>query len=315
MAIDDWKRVVDEMAAHGVAWVLIRGGEPFLYPGIIELLEYLRAKNLTFSIDTNGTLLGKYAADLARIGDVEMTVSVDGPEEIHDYVRGMKGSFRQIAEALEKLRECEQATGSSAALSICFTISQYSYRGLGGMPDVARQLRIPTILIVPYYWFPDAVGKQYAAELRGLGCEAFSWRGFHHDESGVDREEFLRQLRQFKTTLGDVQVFPYLELSEEQFGVWFGDATTPVGPPECWIVDDLIDIQPNGDANFCVDFPDYVIGNVKTASIQEIWNGEKAQRFRELRRRQPLAICHRCGAKYMSAPRGAGGRVVCVASE
>jgi organic radical activating enzyme len=33
------KCLVDEMASHGVSWVLVRGGEPFLVPGIIELLE------------------------------------------------------------------------------------------------------------------------------------------------------------------------------------------------------------------------------------------------------------------------------------
>ena len=75
MVLGDWKRIVDEMAAQGVSWVLIRGGEPFLYPGMIELLEYLRAKGLPTSVDTNGTLLTRYAADLVRIGGVEITVS------------------------------------------------------------------------------------------------------------------------------------------------------------------------------------------------------------------------------------------------
>jgi hypothetical protein len=181
------------------------------------------------------------------------------------------------------------------------------------MPEVARRLRIPTILIVPYYWYPEAVGRQYEAELRTLDCRAFSWRGFHHDESGVDRDEFLLQLRRFKATLGDVRVFPYLELSDDGFATWFADASTPVGPRECWIIDDLIDIQPDGSANFCVDLPDYTIGNVKTASIEELWNSPAAERFREYRRRQALAVCHRCGAKYMSAPRSAGGHVAVTA--
>jgi hypothetical protein len=65
-------------------------------------------------------------------------------------------------------------------------------------------------------------------------------------------------------------------------------------------VEDLIDIQPTGEANFRVDFPDYSIGNVKHASIGDLWNGPRAQRFREYRRQKPLAICHRCGAKYIS---------------
>ena len=82
--------------------------------------------------------------------------------------------------------------------------------------------------------------------------------------------------------------------------MWFADATTPVGNLPCTNVENLIDIQPNGDANFCVDFPDYIIGNVREYSIKEEWNSKRAERFREYRRKKPLAVCYRCGAKYMS---------------
>jgi hypothetical protein len=49
---------------------LLRGGEPFLFPGIIDLLEYLVAKGIATSVDTNGTVLERYAADLVRLGDI-----------------------------------------------------------------------------------------------------------------------------------------------------------------------------------------------------------------------------------------------------
>jgi sulfatase maturation enzyme AslB (radical SAM superfamily) len=248
-------------------------------------------------------MLKKYAADLVRIGGIELTVSIDGPEAIHDAVRGMPGCFRQIEEGLEELRRFEEACGRTVARSICFTISRYSYRGLADMPEVAHRLGIPTILIVPYYYVPEAVGRRYEAELNTLGCRAFSWRGFQHEDSGLDFDEFRRQLRKFNETLASVKVFPFLHLSEDNFRTWFSDAVTPVASEECWIVDDLLDIQPNGEANFCVDFPDYRIGNVKDSTIEVVWNGEAAERFREYRRRKPLAVCHRRGAKYMSAPR------------
>ncbi len=310
MSLDEWRRVIDEMASHKVTWVLIRGGEPFLYPRIMELIEYLRAKGLPVSIDTNATLLSKYAADLVRIGGIELTVSVDGPEEIHDEVRGVKGSFQQIERGLQKLRELEREAGRTIPRSICFTISRFSYRGLGCMPDVARRLGIGAISIVPYYWLPESVGLQYEAELRELGAAAFSWRGFFHETSGIDPVEFQEQLRRFYETLGDVTLSPFLDISERECLIWFADATTPVGPTACWLMDDLLDIQPGGEANFCVDFPDYSIGNVRAATIEELWNSESAKRFREYRRKQPLAICHRCGAKYMSAPRTPAGTVI-----
>src|SRR5512146_2729828 len=159
------------MAKNGVTWVLIRGGEPFLYPGIMDVLDYLHEKRIPISIDTNGSMLKQFAGELVRIADLtHFTVSVDGPAPIHDAVRGVKGSFRKLAEGLKAVRDCEPASGTTLSKSICFTISRYSLAGLGDMPDVARQLGISSINIVPYYYFSDAVGEQYKQELHELGC-------------------------------------------------------------------------------------------------------------------------------------------------
>ena len=75
---------------------------------------------------------------------------------------------------------------------------------------------------------------------------------------------------------------------------------TLVGHPHCLNIEKLVDIQPDNSANFCVDFVNYSFGDVKTASIETLWNGGKAERFRLYRREHPLAVCYRCGAKYMS---------------
>lgn len=300
MTLSDWERLVDEVAAHHVPSVLLRGGEPFLFPDIVELLEYINSKGIFIAIDTNGTMLSRYAADIVRIGNIHLTISVDGPEQIHDAVRGVKGCFSRIREGVERLGELEKAAGRKISRSICFTISPYSYRGLGAMPDVARSLGIGTIAIVPYYYVPNAVGKRYEEELRSLDCPAFSWVGFHHEDSGVDFEEFREQYPMYLANLGSVYNFPYMALSEDEYRTWFSDPLAPVGPLRCTNVEKLIDVQPNGDANFCVDFPDYAIGNVREATMAEVWNSERAARFREYRREQPLAVCYRCGAKYMS---------------
>ncbi len=301
MGLGDWKRLVDELAAHGITGLLLRGGEPFMFPGIVELLEHIRGKGIFISVDTNGTLLDRYAEDIVRLGGMHLTVSVDGPEEVHDAVRGVRGTFQRLKQGLARIAELEAAGGNKISRSICFTISQYNYRSLGAMPDVARSLGLGSIAIVPYYYFPEQLGREYERELQVLGCSAFSWVGFHHEDSGVDFEEFRRQYRRYQATLGEVYDYPYLKLSEDEYRAWFADPRTPVGPHQnCTNIEKLIDVQPDGSANFCVDFADYAIGSVKDASIEELWNGEHAERFRRLRRGKPLAVCYRCGAKYMS---------------
>ena len=300
MSLADWKRVVDELAGHGTKALLLRGGEVFMFPGIIELMEYIHAKGMFISIDTNGTMLAQFAEDIARIGSMHLTISVDGTEPVHDAVRGIPGTFQRIKEGVARLSEQEQRVGNKISRSICFTISQFNYRSLGSMPDVARELGFGTIAIVPYYYFSADVGQRYSKELQRLGCSAFSWIGFHHEESGVDFEEFRRQYHQYLATLGSIYNYPYMPLDEEQYRDWFSDSIIQVGYSYCLNIEKLIDIQPDGSANFCVDFIDYSFGNVRTHSIEAIWNGEKAESFRKYRREHALAVCYRCGAKYMS---------------
>jgi MoaA/NifB/PqqE/SkfB family radical SAM enzyme len=169
------------------------------------------------------------------------------------------------------------------------------------MADVTRSLSLSSLNIVPYYYFSEDIGRRYEEELkRNFDCAAFSWRGFHQETSGVEFNRFRKELRMYRESLNGISDYPYLPLTEEEYHVWFQDQETPVGPLTCMNVEKLIDIQPNGEANFCVDFPDYSIGNVKESTIAELWNSSRAQIFREYRRHKPLSVCYRCGAKYMS---------------
>jgi radical SAM protein with 4Fe4S-binding SPASM domain len=299
--LQDWKRLVDEIARHTIRFILIRGGEPFLFPGIIDLLKYINTKGIFLSIDTNGTILNKYAADLVRMGNMHITFSVDGPEEIHDEVRGVQGSYQKIKENIALLNTLEKENSKKISRSICFTISKYSYKGLGAMADVARSMGISSVNIVPYYYYSTKIGKLYEEELeKHFDCTPFSWKGFHYEDSGIDFDIFRKEFRRYQATLEGIENFPYMPFQENDYKLWFHDSVTPVGSTDCLNVEHLIDIQPNGNANFCVDFPDYTFGNVMNSSIEEIWNSPAANKFRNYRREKPLAVCYRCGAKYIA---------------
>jgi MoaA/NifB/PqqE/SkfB family radical SAM enzyme len=305
MGLADWKRLADELAAHQISSVIIRGGEPFLFPDIIELLEYINSKGIFISIDTNGTMLKKYAADIVRIGNIHTTISVDGPEEIQDKVRGMKGCLRKIKEGVDRLLDAEKESGKNISRAICFTISPYSVGGLGKMPDVARSLSINTLVIVPYNYIPASTGGRYTKELKdNFDVPAFSWAGFHHENSGVEFGKFQLEYRKYLAGLDGIRNYPYMVLSEEDYRTWFENPLAMVGSLQCTNVEKLIDIQPDGSANFCVDNPDYSFGNVKDSTIEAVWNGEKASRFREYRRKKPLSVCYRCVSKHMSENTG-----------
>lgn len=56
--MEDWKKIVDNcIAGADVDEFNIAGGEPMLYPGLTELVKYIRNKGVKVSLITNGSLM------------------------------------------------------------------------------------------------------------------------------------------------------------------------------------------------------------------------------------------------------------------
>ena len=73
-----WRVMMNGLAASGVRRVRITGGEPLLYPRVVEMVAY--AASLGFddlALTTNATRLAKLAEPLVRAGLKRLTVSLD----------------------------------------------------------------------------------------------------------------------------------------------------------------------------------------------------------------------------------------------
>jgi uncharacterized protein len=86
------------------------GGEPLLEFDLIKKCinyakEEAEGKNVTFSFTTNGTLFTKEILDFLNANDVAITISLDGPREIHDRNRKFAvsgcGTFKKVSENLK----------------------------------------------------------------------------------------------------------------------------------------------------------------------------------------------------------------------
>jgi|BioPla2DNA2_1021312.scaffolds.fasta_scaffold04322_6 MoaA/NifB/PqqE/SkfB family radical SAM enzyme len=97
----------------GLKWVDLTGGEPTMRPDILELADIVTAHSKGWSFlhfATNG-LRPKVAFDFAQklaqpVGpSVVVTVSIDGPRELHDSMRGVKGAFDLAIETAGSLQQ------------------------------------------------------------------------------------------------------------------------------------------------------------------------------------------------------------------
>lgn len=58
LPVKDWEKIVDNcIAGADVTEFNIAGGEPMLYPGLVELVKYIRNKGVKVSLITNGSLM------------------------------------------------------------------------------------------------------------------------------------------------------------------------------------------------------------------------------------------------------------------
>ena len=58
LPVEGWKKIIDNcIAGANVTEFNIAGGEPMLYPGLVELTQYIRDKGVKVSLITNGSLM------------------------------------------------------------------------------------------------------------------------------------------------------------------------------------------------------------------------------------------------------------------
>jgi MoaA/NifB/PqqE/SkfB family radical SAM enzyme len=96
------RKVLSEARAMGTRFITLTGGEPFLYPHLLDVVEEFH--DLTFMSYTNGTLLTDAVADrLARAGNLYPAFSVEGFAEDTDARRG-SGIHAKVTAAMERLR-------------------------------------------------------------------------------------------------------------------------------------------------------------------------------------------------------------------
>ncbi len=80
----------------------LTGGEPFLRPDLWEILEEVRGRGHDAWLLSNGTLVDPpTAARLASLGVRGVQVSIEGPEGVHEEIRG-RGSYEAALEGLKK---------------------------------------------------------------------------------------------------------------------------------------------------------------------------------------------------------------------
>ncbi|MFE9372216.1 radical SAM protein [Streptomyces sp. NPDC006711] len=103
MAVEDWVRVLDELAEMGALDVQFIGGEPTLYPHLPELIEHAHGAGLGIEVFSNLTHIREPLWDTFQACGVKLATSYYSDEaEQHDEVTRLRGSHKKTRANIEK---------------------------------------------------------------------------------------------------------------------------------------------------------------------------------------------------------------------
>ena len=195
LGLSDYERVLDEIAPADPV-ISLFGGEPLLYPDLLPLVHGIKRRGLTLTLITNGWLLEKHARDLVAAGVDVIAVSVDGPEELHDRIRGRAASFARLAEGIRAVARAREEQGSvGPTLLAILPVTELNADAI--RPAVAALSELPLDVVnLGLRWFiPREIGAQYEKVMaRSFGVSGESWKGFEFSWPGGPEAARSRQM-------------------------------------------------------------------------------------------------------------------------
>lgn len=110
LTTDEAKAFIAELDEMDVFQVNIGGGEPFVRPDILKLLEELTDRGISTCVSTNGTQLDEETLDrIESMDPLFLQVSMDGLRADNDAIRG-EGVFDAVVETLSRLESRDIGT-------------------------------------------------------------------------------------------------------------------------------------------------------------------------------------------------------------
>ena len=295
MTLDGLRRAFPENPGFKIN---LTGGEIFMRKDIMSVLDLFREKGYACGyLTTNGTIINderaEALADLAAAGFLKhISVSIDGPEELHDVARGLKGTFERTCAGLRRLQEAAKRKNAPLRVSINTTVAHESLEALDQMVDVAGELGVDAIGLNHLMF---STPEEVAETVRLIGAkDASAIATFVTQDPGLDIERVRTQVAALEARCRERNIlFDFRPKVHPQL---IDNYYTPGARLDGRCLYPFLHarISFSGKAYFC-PFIRVEVGDLTTSSLEEIWNSDV---YVDMRRRLVengiFPVCRRC---------------------
>jgi len=271
------------------------GGEPLLYKGLDRVMEKAASYGSKSSIVSNGLLLAGNAEMVGRLFKT-LFISLDGPGLEHDKVRRHEGLHAAIEKGMEAMRPFQTE-------KVCLsTITDLNWSKMAETSLDAQSLGFDKIIFQNLIFMLPHEQRLYDRWLRDafalVETKSSSWTYGSVPEFSRNLPKAMAEMED-RIAKGDfkikVEFHPHGIGSRNIDARMRGDPDfIKEGPKHCLGPFRHINVSPEGEVRFCVDYSDVSLGSLKKASLKEILSSQAAESFREgvVAARNPA--CPRC---------------------
>jgi MoaA/NifB/PqqE/SkfB family radical SAM enzyme len=291
LEVQAWCSIVDDIKNFRPR-IHLSGGEPFLYEEIRNLIRYIKKSGLFLTITTNGTFLNDYAEDIVALRVNRIHVSIDGPQAVHDRMRGVPGTFESIMNGLNKIRHLKK----ESALPIVRINSMLSFedeKSLRKVVEIGRDIRAESIQFLhPFFLEAKNLSAHRALLHEYLQRDLNYWQAADITcTKPKDIDVTYAILTELKRKTG-IEIFPSFNRAQLEAYYRHADSFSAVFRGRCKAMWNTATILSSGDVESC---PDYVVGNCLKEKFQVLWNNETMKKLRRrIRNREFFEVCRAC---------------------
>ncbi len=256
LSLDRIKEVLRELRELGGKYVSFSGGELFLLRESFDILSFAKSLGFRVAANSNGWLLDeKNSRRLAETGIDTVFLSLDGPREVHDWIRGVEGAWDRVMGAIKNIRE----TGEKPRVFVNITLNRKNLPYLLETIEMAVKQGAHAVTVEPVH----SIEKYSPEEDLGLRSE----------DVPLLREKIEEALKKFSKYL------PHFHAYLRKFPQFVEDPEGVKKSFRCIAAYFSVQIHPNGDVHPCpVAFRK--LGNLRETSFREIWFSPGAEELR-----------------------------------
>jgi len=105
LTIEEIQDVILQAKDLGAKKIIILGGEPMIYPHILDMVRFIKSSDMEIELFTNGSNITPPTARMLSEHGVRVVLKMNSfDEKLQDMLSGKKGAHRQILETFNNLK-------------------------------------------------------------------------------------------------------------------------------------------------------------------------------------------------------------------